>query len=278
MAGLTGSPAPGGAFRRWRIAALGAALAVVAAWGAHQEIRRHRRAEWKETLDVAVVLLPGDAAVDAARWARGLEDLAERLREERERYLGPGAPPFRFALVGPVEWQGRFPDLAASGGPLARLLHGVEMLRAARDADRAAGLDRRAFDVRVYVLADGDGPAGATAFAEGEGAFRGEVALVHTSPGGDLGPALLAVGHEILHTAGATDKYDGAGHALAPHGLAEPERRPPYPQRFAEWMVGEVPTGPGRGRLPSSLGEVRVGPATAREIGWSGHAPAPEIR
>jgi hypothetical protein len=33
-------------------------------------------------------------------------------------------------------------------------------------------------------------------------------------------------------------------------------------------MVGEVPIAPGRGRLPESLEELRVGPLTAREIGW----------
>ena len=34
----------------------------------------------------------------------------------------------------------------------------------------------------------------------------------------------------------------------AGEGLAEPDLSPPFPQRFAEIMVGEVPTGPAAGR------------------------------
>ncbi|HVP67058.1 MAG TPA: hypothetical protein VMT17_07325 [Anaeromyxobacteraceae bacterium] len=272
-------PSPGKrAFRRWRLAALAAVLAVVAAWAAREEIRRRRRASWRDTLEVAVVLLSSTPGLDSAPWERGLSDLAARLQAERERYLGPGAAPFRFALVGPVAFEGRFPETPSGDGPVGRLLHAIAILRLTRELDSAAEIDARAFDVRAYVLSDPEGPAGAQAFAEGQAAFRGEVALVRASRGGDLCPALVALGHELLHTAGATDKYDAAGHARAPEGLAEPERQPPYPQRFAEWMVGEVATGPGGGRLPSSLDEVRVGPATAREIGWSGHAPRGEIR
>jgi hypothetical protein len=80
--------------------------------------------------------------------------------------------------------------------------------------------------------------------------------------------------HEALHTLGATDKYDAAGHAVDPAGLAEPERQPTYPQRFAELMVGELPLAPGAGRLPSTAEELAVGPATAAEIGWTA-APSP---
>jgi hypothetical protein len=33
-------------------------------------------------------------------------------------------------------------------------------------------------------------------------------------------------------------------------------------------MVGEVAVAPGTGRVPATLEELQVGPATAREIGW----------
>jgi hypothetical protein len=38
-----------------------------------------------------------------------------------------------------------------------------------------------------------------------------------------------------------------------------------------------VAVAPGVGRLPSSLSEVRVGPATAREIGWGRPAGGPTV-
>jgi hypothetical protein len=123
------------------------------------------------------------------------------------------------------------------------------------------------FDVRIFFhctpLAEGR-----LGFAEGSGAVNGEVAFVRGSCDGDLSLSLRTVGHELLHLAGATDRYDAGGHAREPDGLADPGRLPLYPQIHAEWMVGEVPLAPGRGRLPGSLEELRIGEATAREIGW----------
>jgi len=61
---------------------------------------------------------------------------------------------------------------------------------------------------------------------------------------------------------------------VVPGGLAEPDLEPRFPQRLAEIMVGEVPLGPGAGRLPASARELGVGAATAAEIGWlAGPAP-----
>ena len=265
----TGRRTPGG-LRPLRLALLLSALAAVAAWAARTEVRRRERLAWERTLDVAVVLLTPEGDGDAGRWGEGLDRLAARLQAESARWMGPGAPPFRFELVGPVRWRGAFPAAPTSSGVLERARHAVELARVLRAVDRAAGVEPGAFDLRVYVLDDGGGPTGAQSFAEGEAALLGEVALVHGSSRGELTLPLEAIGHELLHTAGATDKYDSGGHATEPQGLAEPELAPLYPQRFAEWMAGEVPLSPGRGRLPASLDEVRVGAATAREIGWMG--------
>jgi hypothetical protein len=69
---------------------------------------------------------------------------------------------------------------------------------------------------------------------------------------------LVVVAHELLHTLGATDKYDlDTGQPLYPDGYADPEQQPRYPQHAAELMAG---------RIPSSQTEAE--PLTAREIGW----------
>lgn len=79
----------------------------------------------------------------------------------------------------------------------------------------------------------------------------------------------VVVAHELLHTLGATDKYDFATNApLYPMGFAEPDRSPRYPQRFAELMAGRIPESEAAARTPESLQETLIGPATAREIGW----------
>ncbi len=166
-----------------------------------------------------------------------------------------------------MRWSGTLPFSPPTGSLLDRAGHAVEVWRTVRDIDRAAGGEVGGFDVRVFFLC-APLPDGHLGFAEGSGAVNGEVAFVRGTCEGDLSLSLQAVGHELLHTVGATDRYDAGGHARDPHGLADPDLVPPYPQVHAEWMVGEVPLGPGRGRLPESLDELRVGPVTAREIGW----------
>ena len=80
----------------------------------------------------------------------------------------------------------------------------------------------------------------------------------------------IVIAHELLHTFGATDKYAAASDAPSyPDGYAEPQRNPRYPQRFAEIMAGRVPLTPNQQVMPDDLSQTLVGPATAREIGWS---------
>ncbi len=264
------------AWRKWRVGLLVAALVVIAAWaGGVQKIRRSR-AHWNRPLEVAIVLL-APAEMDEARVARlrdGLGDLDGRLAAEFGRYRGGGSP-FSFSLVGPVSFKGALSFTPDTPGVVDRAKHAYRTWRTLRGIQSASGFDPNPYDVCIYLILEPALPSGGgvTTFAEGSGAVGGEVGFVRAAAGSnDAVLALTAVAHELLHCLGATDKYDAAGHAVVPGGLAEPQLSPQFPQRYAEWMVGEVPIAPGQGRLPSSLAELRVGPATAREIGWTAAA------
>ncbi len=79
----------------------------------------------------------------------------------------------------------------------------------------------------------------------------------------------VIVAHEMLHTLGATDKYDPATNLpLYPNGYAEPDAKPRYPQRKAELMGGRVPLSTTKATIPRSLSKVVIGPETALEIRW----------
>lgn len=79
----------------------------------------------------------------------------------------------------------------------------------------------------------------------------------------------VVIAHELLHTVGASDKYDpGSSQPRFPEGYAEPERQPLFPQNHAEIMGGRVPLSRHRSRMPEGLSEVRVGADTAAEIRW----------
>jgi hypothetical protein len=83
----------------------------------------------------------------------------------------------------------------------------------------------------------------------------------------DQGRNNVVIAHEFLHTLGATDKYDRTtAMPLAPHGFAEPERSPLFPQTKAELMGGRIPVSSDTAEVPPSLRQVVIGPLTAREI------------
>jgi hypothetical protein len=79
----------------------------------------------------------------------------------------------------------------------------------------------------------------------------------------------VVLANEMLHTLGATDKYDpGTDQPLVPSGLGDPEQRPLYPQENAEIMAGRRAVSPQQAEMPATLATVVVGPATAAEIRW----------
>jgi hypothetical protein len=108
--------------------------------------------------------------------------------------------------------------------------------------------------------------------AEGRSQQGGRVGIVEVELDTDAEGAqlpLVVVAHELLHTLGATDKYDVAtGRSLVPLGLAETDRVPLYPQRYAEIMSRNRPISATEEKVPDGFAQIAVGPATAREIGW----------
>jgi len=78
----------------------------------------------------------------------------------------------------------------------------------------------------------------------------------------------IVIAHELLHTVGASDKYDAMGNPVPPDGLGEPDLQPRYPQRRAEIMAGTVAKNASESKMANSLKSCVVGEKTAREIGW----------
>jgi hypothetical protein len=259
-----------------RVAVLLVLLAVTGLWAMSRLSVRRARTSWERPVSVAVLVL-GEATPAAMAALRAtLDDLARRLGAERSAF-DPSArgEAFTLELVGPLRVE-RLPPVAPPGGALLdRPLHALALWRAARAAHAAApDFLPGAWDVRIYVVAATAGED-APRFAEGIGEQGGEVGVVRArfdETSATL--AAAAIFHEVFHCLGASDKYDDAGHARVPEGLADPDQRPRYPQRLAELMVGEVPLAAGAGRLPASVAELGIGPATAAEVGWRGAVTA----
>lgn len=247
-------------------------LLVVVLYAIRDVRSRRARKDWDRTLDIAIVLVHvnGDPRVDeAATRALGerITVLEDRLRAEAERYH-PGAPrPFRIRMHGPVDVASAPPTLE-SDGPIALAKQAVLLGRWVRDVDPTVGVVPEHWDTRIYVTAHR--PATETrSFVEGQSEQDGRIGVVDVElDTGMVDVTLFVVAHELMHTLGATDKYDGAGRSRVPDGLAEPERSPLYPQRFAEIMARNRPISATSETIPESLDELAVGTVTAKEIGW----------
>lgn len=79
----------------------------------------------------------------------------------------------------------------------------------------------------------------------------------------------VVIAHEILHTVGATDKYDlMTNQPIFPDGYAEPELDPYLPQTLGEIMAARIPKTKTKSKMPLSLSYTIVGENTAKEIQW----------
>ena len=77
----------------------------------------------------------------------------------------------------------------------------------------------------------------------------------------------IVLAHEVLHTIGATDKYNlQTGQPIFPDGFAIPKHK--YQQTKAEVMAVKIPLSLTEAIMPDSLKGVVLGPKTAKEIGW----------
>ena len=122
--------------------------------------------------------------------------------------------------------------------------------------------------IRIFVLYHD--PTFNQSVPHSVGLQKGLVGVVHAFADADMaGANNVVIAHEILHTLGATDKYDLATLApLYPAGYAEPDREPLYPQSFAEIMAGRYATDEDTFEMPEALDSVLVGDQTAYEIRW----------
>ena len=122
--------------------------------------------------------------------------------------------------------------------------------------------------IQIFVLYHD--PANNPRLAHSLGLQKGLLGVVHAfASAREAGGNQVVIAHELLHTLGATDKYDMRTNLpLYPIGYAEPEREPLYPQALAEIMAGRIPLSAGEARQAYSLNDTVVGEYTAREIRW----------
>lgn len=123
-------------------------------------------------------------------------------------------------------------------------------------------------DIKLFVVYHD--PALTPAVAHSVGMQKGLYGVVNVfADRSMIGSNDMVTAHELLHTLGATDKYDPRNsQPMHPIGYAEPTKKPLLPQTHAELMGGRIPLTSNESAIPESLDQVVIGPLTAAEIRW----------
>jgi hypothetical protein len=253
--------------RRVRIGLLLLVLGLVAfdAWLTHV-----RTTSWDKSLRATIYPIAADGQDQTRDYVARLaaSDFApveQFVRREGARYGIALADPLHIRL-GPV-LTSRPPSPPQGGNALQIAWWSLSLRWWANRME--SGQARPHSQIRLIVLYYD--PATQPRVAHSLGLQKGLVGVVHAfASRHQTAGNNFVIAHELLHTLGATDKYDPAsGLPRFPEGFADPARAPRYPQSHAEIMGGRTPVAADRAEIPPSLDDAVVGPVTAREIGWN---------
>lgn len=250
-------------WRNVRIIILLVVLAAVAngAWYA-----KTRAASWTGTLRIAVYPINADqspvtTAFISAQTSESYRDIEDFIEREAQRHGRDLTRPVSVSLAPEVR---AHPPAPPFGGNVIEIAFWSLRLRYwawQHDSNRGPKAH-----VRLYVLFHD--PARTQRVPHSLGLEKGMLGVVHAfAAKEDHGSNNVVIAHELLHTLGASDKYDfSTNFPRFPDGYAEPERSPRYPQSKAEIMGGRIPIDAARVEVPASLNDVVIGGRTAMEI------------
>jgi hypothetical protein len=253
-------------FRAIRIALL---LAILVLVGLGTWLAQARTTSWGNPLRVGVFPIDADGSPATHAYLGGLDratfqPIDDFFTEEARRYGIQLYDPVDVFVMPEVA---SMPPALTPGAGVPEVM--LWSLRLRWWAWQHGTVDGPAPDVSVFVLYHD--PALVQRVPHSLGLQKGLIGVVYAfASDQQAGPNNVVIAHELLHTLGATDKYDPATNLpVHPDGYAEPGRTPLWPQELAEIMAGRVPLSADRAEMPAGLEHTVVGEATAREIRWT---------
>jgi hypothetical protein len=250
-------------FRRLRILLLLGVLAFAAGltWLEQTMVRA-----WRAPLDVAVIPINGDGSSAADEMIRTLQasdfnDINAFLEREIERYGVKQMPAIQVTLLPEIKEK---PPAPPRDGSVLKTVLWTLQLRwwVYRQSD--AWLPQLG-TIKLFVLFHT--PQDGVALEHSLGLQKGFIGVVHAfADPRQMQQNNIVIAHELLHTLGATDKYDAEGMPVYPQGYAEPELPQSMPRHEAEIMAGRLVNGARRVVMPPGLERCVIGAMTAHEI------------
>jgi hypothetical protein len=214
-----------------------------------------------------VIPINGDGSVEAAEAIRALQehdfvDIGAFLEREVARYGVKHSPAMQVTLL--PELKQRPPAPPRDGSMMKTMFWSLKLrwwvYRQSGEWLPQAGR------IKLFLLYHA--PQDGIALEHSLGLQKGLIGVVHVfADPGQAGQNNIVIAHELLHTLGATDKYEAGGMPSYPQGYAEPHLPQSITRREAEIMAGRLVGANGQPVMPPGLERCVVGPLTAYEIG-----------
>jgi hypothetical protein len=265
-----GASKTGISFRTLRIALL---LIILLFVGLNALMTKKRSTDWDLPLKTVVYPINGDGTKITADYITSLQvdvlkDIEDFIRLQAEGFGVKLENPLSI-IQGP-QIEKLPPVLPAGGSMLSTIWWSLKIRYWAYSVDTYEG---PAPDIKMFVVYYD--PKEHKELDHSLGLEKGLVGVVNAFASSTMeGENNVVIAHEILHTLGATDKYNYKNDMpLYPDGYAEPERDPLYPQEMAEIMACRIPLSEGKAAMPEGLFNTVIGRKTAQEIKWMEASP-----
>ncbi len=250
-------------FRRLRILLL---LGVLAAALGLTWLEQSMVRGWGAPLEVAVIPINGDGSAQAAEAIRALQasdfdEINAFLERETARYGAKRTPAMHVSLLPELHAQ---PPAPPRDGSVLKIVYWSLKLRGWVYRQSDEWLPQLG-KIKLFVLYHA--PQDSIALEHSLGLQKGLIGVVHAfADPRQTQQNNIVIAHELLHTLGATDKYDGEGNPVYPQGYADSGAPQSMPRREAEIMAGRYLAANGRAVMPPSLERCVIGAMTAHEI------------
>ena len=227
-----------------------------------------RTTSWEKPLRAVVYPVNADNSSASAEYISSLEEetfdpVENFMRDEAERYGLELEDPVVFILAPEVE---QLPPEPPHNGSIFKVM--FWSLRMRWWGYTVDTYDGPAAQIKIFVLYHD--PKAYDFLEHSVGIKKGLICIVNAYASWKMREMdNVIIAHELLHTVGATDKYDPSTKLpIFPEGCAEPDKEPLLPQEFAEIMGGRILLSDNSSAMPESLYQTLIGPVTAQEIKW----------
>lgn len=231
-------------------------------------LTQQRISSWQKPLYVYVYPINGDGSQATQGYIDRLTDqrfssISDYMSEQASYYSNVTDEPFILSVSPQVE---SIPPSPPVKGTIPQVMWWSMQLRFwswTHNTDPGP-----APDIQIYVLYYD--PNNIDRVPHSIGLAKGLIGVVHAFSNNEYNQSNnIVIAHELMHTVGASDKYDlNTNQPVYPEGYADPDKQPLYPQQRAELMAGRIPLSSNRSEIPDNFNSTIIGPITAAEIHW----------